>query len=223
MQIQDIETQIILSHLIFLENKDAKPINYHSNLLIWRTNTSSSIYRIFIQLFHLKSLCFCAFLQRNSEKQKTVIELLRQTLLFKPKISLTKTSTNATNNIKIAKSPILTNYFATKIVINAQISQRYRSWTIESVNRPSDDTTVAVTTEISAWSHNVGNDIASVYPWNVKFRRSDLNQLFQRATPAVAIPRQIPPSALFPKCNRPPRKACKLSPFDWFFKTARKS
>ena len=99
MQIQDIETQIILIHLIFLENKDAKPINYHSNLLIRKTNTSSSIYRIFVQLFHLKSLCFCAFLQRNSEKQKTVIELLRQTLLFKPKISLTKTSTNATNNI----------------------------------------------------------------------------------------------------------------------------
>lgn len=150
VQIRDIETQIILSNFIFLENIDAKSMNYHSNLLIWRTITSSSIYRIFVQLFHLKSLCFCAFLQRDSEKQKTVIELLRQMLLFKPEISLTKTATNASNNIKIAKSPILSNYFTRKILINAQISQRYRSWTIESVNRPSDDTTVAVTTEISA-------------------------------------------------------------------------
>lgn len=180
VQTRDIETRIILSHFIFLENKDAKPMNYHSNLLIWRNIASSSIYRVFVQLFHSKSSCFCACLRRDSEKQKTVIELLRQILLFKPEISLTKTATNAFNNIKIAKSPILSNYFTTKILINAQISQRYRSWTIESVNRPSDDTTVAVTAEISAWSHNVGNDIASVYPWNVKFRRSDLNQLFQR-------------------------------------------
>lgn len=148
VQIRDIETQIILSNFIFLENIDAKPMNYHSNLLIWRTITS--LYRIFVQLFHLKSLRFCAFLQRDSEKQKTVIELLRQMLLFKPEISLTKIATNASNNIKIAKFPILSNYFTTKILINAQISQRYRSWTIESVNRPSDDTTVAVTTEISA-------------------------------------------------------------------------
>lgn len=188
MQIWDIETQIILSNFIFLENIDAKSMNYHSNLLIWKTITSSSIYRIFVQLFHLKSLCFCAFLQRDPEKQKTVIELLRPILLFKPEISLTKTATNASNNIKIAKSSILSNYFTTKILINAQISQRYRSWTIESVNRPSDDTTVAVTTEISAWSHNVGNDIASVYPWNVKLRRSDLNQLFQRGCPCSRNP-----------------------------------
>lgn len=183
MQIRDIETRIILSDFIFLENKDAKPMNYRSNLLIWRTSTSSSIYRIFVQLFRLKSLCFCAFFQKDSGKQKTVIELLKQILPFKPEISLTKTATNASNNIKIAKSPILSNYFAAKILINAEISQRYRSWAIESVNRPSDDTTVAVTAEISAWSHNVGNDIASVYPWNVKFRRSDLNQLFQRGCP----------------------------------------
>lgn len=64
-----------------------------------------------------------------------------------------------------------------------------QSWAIESVNRALDDTAVAVNDgDKCAILHRRKRYRAPVYPGNVKFRRFDLNQLFQRVCPRNRSP-----------------------------------